>query len=64
MTEKQVGKFMDNPNKCPFCGSDNLDEHDFDGDGAECDCDDCGESWMVEYRLIGCYQTESQCKDA
>lgn len=60
MTKKQEQAFMKHPNQCPFCKGENLDEHDFDGDGAECDCEDCGESWYVCYKLTGCYQSERQ----
>lgn len=47
-------RFVYNPNECPFCGSDDLYESDFDGETAECICDECGKSWRPCYKLVGC----------
>lgn len=39
--------------KCPICGSNNINAHDWDGDGnsawCEVDCDDCDTTWMEEF---------------
>lgn len=44
-------------NRCPVCGSDNLQAQDLDADGPDvwddCTCQDCGATWKTAYAVCG-----------
>lgn len=55
-SEKSMKKeYMDNPNKCPFCKSDDISAGEFDADTktgtCTVECSSCGKSWVDIYTL-------------
>ena len=57
MTPEQKKAWMEDPNVCPYCGSDDFDHMEQDGDTYNiwitwsCAKRECGQSWTEEYTL-------------
>jgi len=61
MTTEQHTKYLEDPNNCPYCGSDDYDRVDTDGDTYNvwytwsCSNKNCGKSWTEEYTLTAVF---------
>ena len=58
LTNEQTQKYMENRGmNCPVCETDNIETigHDFEDNAAYlyCHCNECGEFWTDEYKLVG-----------
>ena len=55
LTQGQLDKLLDNPNKCPKCDSDDLDSSSKESDEnyvrAIVTCSNCGVAWREIYTL-------------
>jgi DNA-directed RNA polymerase subunit M/transcription elongation factor TFIIS len=57
LTPDQIENYIGSPNKCPFCGSedisaDSIEPMDFDSDmTVDIECRNCGKEWREFYRL-------------
>jgi transcription elongation factor Elf1 len=53
---KQAQNYLDAPNHCPFCNSDNIEGHEVeicDGIATQyITCKECGAAWTDIYKLI------------
>lgn len=50
---KAKQEFLKDPNHCPYCGSENINAGAIDLENyyAEWDCDDCLETWAVDFNV-------------
>ena len=55
ITKEMIEKYIKYPNHCPFCGSSNITASDFDGDQETVECEDCGEEWHEEFKIVNIY---------
>lgn len=59
MTDEQKQKYLNNPNFCPYCESQNFDRLDTDSDSSALwyywVCDTCQGSWTEEYVLTNVF---------
>lgn len=57
ITPKLEKKYLEYPDNCPFCDSNNItgDHIDTEGDSAyrNIDCSDCGAYWTETFDLVG-----------
>lgn len=55
--QKQIERYAENPNQCPFCGFENIEAGPLEADGrtawSNVICHDCGAEWQDVYRLVG-----------
>ena len=55
LTEEQRRKYLENPNRCPYCGKDDIEggsiEIDAGGASQEVSCLVCDEEWTDQYTL-------------
>jgi predicted RNA-binding Zn-ribbon protein involved in translation (DUF1610 family) len=53
--DKKIKAYIENPNHCPKCGSEEITAGDYDFDGrharSEVVCDKCGAEWQDIYTL-------------
>jgi len=56
---RQKAEYLKNPNRCPYCGSDNIEADGFDGEGNEVWCFDCKHSWFDAYTLTDLWLEET-----
>jgi predicted Zn-ribbon and HTH transcriptional regulator len=57
LTKKQVREYLKNPNRCPYCGSYQINSDKLDADGfntatANVDCDKCKNQWVDIYEIV------------
>ena len=50
-------EYLAQPNRCPFCKSENIEAQMFDSDGLtqafqDVECKDCGREWRDHYKLV------------
>jgi len=64
LTDEQKTKYLDNPSKCPYCGSDVEAVGGVDVDGTlgtqPICCISCDKTWQDVYRLVGIYEQEEE----
>ena len=62
LTAKAKKEYIKSPNHCPYCKSDDIEAEPLDGDGlcafSKVKCNDCGESWNDQYKLVGISEVE------
>ncbi len=55
MTKKQIKDYIEDPNHCPFCNSEDIEAGDYDFEGrevwSEVRCNACKKRWRDTYRL-------------
>ena len=64
LTEQEVKEYIEYPNTCPFCKSENLDADPIDvyetnTASRNVSCEDCGEEWVEEFTMTNIYQRRS-----
>ena len=60
LTKEQIDNYLKNPNSCPYCGAQNIEASNWDGDTAteEVECKDCNKNWYDCYELVGMEEQE------
>ena len=55
LTGQQIKEYIAHPNKCPYCGSDNITAYNWEGENATQDvyCNVCVRGWCDCYKLVG-----------
>lgn len=61
LTEAQKKAYVDDPNNCPYCGSEDIEAGTIQSDDIiNCDitCLACGKIWAEEYKVSKIYDTD------
>lgn len=60
LTEEKKAEYLKNPNRCPYCGSDNIQADHFDPEGkyVPVECLDCEREWREIYKLVDIEESE------
>ena len=57
LTKEQIESYNNNPNHCPYCGSENIVGHsievDWKGAWQAVSCEDCGKDWNDTFVFNG-----------
>ena len=55
LSDKEKADYVNAPNTCPFCGSDDIEGRAMDGDGSfitqDINCNSCNAEWKDVYTL-------------
>jgi transcription elongation factor Elf1 len=60
LTEKELKKYLQNPDICPYCDSERLDSAslDYDTMTSQVICMDCNKSWWACYEITEIMEDE------